>query len=196
MMGMQRESISGRVSRRQFIAGCAAMACLPTVGCAAFGGFFAPSPAATHDAADKATRGVMKELERAMKANPDKKPTLCFIGVTGGSCAADLSSMTRDILEGGSFKLIKKSDTQDALKESGVRPNNVFIPKERAKFVDALGTDVDYLLAGYVEKASDGDDDSASGDDNFQTSHGKRMVYKLELVEVKTNRKSEFIGDL
>lgn len=154
-----------------------------------FGGPFRSSnPETDRRAAEKATRGALDELERCASINSDKKITVCFIGVTGGPNAGSLSESTRERLESGSFRLLEKSDVQAALKESGVRANDVFIPRERRKFVEALGEDVDFLLAGYIERAKDEDDE--------ERSKGKRMVYKLELVNVETNQKSEFIADL
>ena len=76
-----------------------------------------------------------------------------------------------------------------ALKESGVSANNVFIPSEREKFVDALGESVDYLLAGYVE-TRELDGEESGGKEKM------KRVYKLELVELETSKKCEFVADL
>ena len=177
-------------ARRRFLTACACLTVLPlTEGCAMFGGaFHASDPVADRRAADKATRGALDELERCASLNSDKKLTVCFIGVTGGPNAGDLSNATRERLEGGSFRLLEKSDVQDALKESGVRANNIFIPNERRKFVEALGEDVDFLLAGYVERVDTDEDE--------ERSRSKRTVYRLELVEIETNKKSTFTADL
>ena len=107
--------------------------------------------------------------------------------MTGGPNAANLSSATRELLEEGNFRLLEKNVVQAALKESGVSPNNVFIPKEREKFVSELGEEVDYFMAGYVEKQEDEDDEGEKS---------KKTVYKLDLVNVATNRKSEFVAEI
>ena len=86
---------------------------------------------------------------------------------------------------------MEKSATTAAFKESGVRANNVFIPTERKKFIDALGEDVDFLLAGYIENVNP-DEDS----DGSEARKGRRVVYKLELVDVESNQKSVFTTDL
>ena len=80
------------------------------------------------------------------------------------------------------------------MKESDVRANNLFIPTERKKFVDALGEPVDYLLAGYVERGTV----PASGAQNAEASEDapKVKIFKLELVELETNRKFEFVAPL
>ena len=85
------------------------------------------------------------------------------------------------------------------MKESDVRANNLFIPTERKKFVAALGEPVDYLLAGYVERGivpTDGanQSDAQNADANENAKKGK--IFKLELVELETNRKFEFVAPL
>lgn len=149
--------------------------------------FHSSNPEADRRAADKAAKDALKELEREAKLHSDKKLVVCFIGVAGGSNAANLSTATRELLEEGDFRLLEKSAVQSALKESGVSPNNVFIPREREKFVAELGEDVDYFMAGYVEKQEEEDDDGKKS---------KRTVYKLELVNVATNHKSTFVADI
>ena len=156
-------------------------------GCATFGSFHKSDPAVDERAARKVADEALEELDRLAKLHSDRKISACFIGVSGGSNAASLSTTTRERLETGSFKTFDKSLVQNALKESGVHANNVFIPKEREKFVEALGEPVDYLLAGYVEKEPvDPDDDKSA----------KKDVYRLALVEVETNKKLEFVADL
>ena len=50
-----------------------------------------------------------------------------------------------------------------------------------------LGEEVDYFMAGYVEKQEDEDDEGEKS---------KKTVYKLDLVNVATNRKSEFVAEI
>ena len=185
------DGIEGRetvAARRRFLAACACLAGVPFVdGCAVANVFHSSDPEADRRAANKATKDALKELEREASLHSDKKLVVCFIGVAGGGSAANLSAATRERLEQGNFRLLEKSAVQSALKESGVSPNNVFIPREREKFVAELGEEIDYLMAGYVEKIEEEDDDGKKI---------KRTVYKLDLVNVATNRKSEFVADV
>jgi hypothetical protein len=187
--GLNRDEIEQAVaSRRRFLASCALLAGTPFVGgCAVANMFHSSNPEADRRAADKATKDALKELEHEASLHSDKKLVVCFIGVTGGPNAANLSSATRELLEEGNFRLLEKNVVQAALKESGVSPNNVFIPKEREKFVSELGEEVDYFMAGYVEKQEDEDDEGEKS---------KKTVYKLDLVNVATNRKSEFVAEI
>lgn len=186
-----RVSIFPIATRRSFLAAIAACAVASSCGgCALLGGAFRPSnPEADRRAANQASRDALKELERLAALNPKKKLVVCFIGATGGSNAGTLSDATREYLDGREFRLIDKDAVKKAFKESGVRANNVFIPAERKKFADALGEDLDYILAGYVETTD------ASSEDG-EESRGKRRVYKLELVDLETNEKREFVADL
>ena len=158
-------------------------------GCAAFNAFKSVDVGAATRAAENATRDASRELERLSALHTDRKLSVCFIGVAGGAEASSLSDATRERLgEVKGIKLFDKSTVQEALKESGVRANNVFIPTERAKFVDALGEPVDYLLAGYVE--------DVDLEETAETKGKTQRAYKLELVELETNKKCEFLANL
>ena len=185
------DRIEGReavAARRRFLAAFACLASAPFLGgCAVVEVFHSSDPEADRRAANKATKDALKELEREASLHSDKKLVVCFIGVAGGGSAANLSAATRERLEQGNFRLLEKSAVHAALKESGVSPNNVFIPREREKFVAELGEEIDFLMAGYVEKIVEEDEDGKSI---------KRTVYRLDLVNVATNRKSEFVVDV
>ena len=159
-------------------------------GCAAFSSLKPVDAAITNRAAESASRDATRELERLATLHKDGRPSVCFIGVSGGPEAASLSDATRERLgEIKSVKFFEKTAVQAALKESGVSANNVFIPSEREKFVDALGESVDYLLAGYVE-TRELDGEESGGKEKM------KRVYKLELVELETSKKCEFVADL
>ncbi len=178
-------------SRREFLGACLCASLLP--GCAVFNPFQHDNLQVDEGAARKAARDVVDELRRLseLPTYQKKKPTVCFLGVSGGGNSAEISAMTRDILSEGNFRLVEKSATTAAFKESGVRANNVFIPTERKKFINALGENVDYLLAGYIEKANP-DDEPEDG----EARKGRRTVYRLELLDVDSNQKSVFTADL
>ena len=181
------EDAGAVATRRRFLATCAVLAGAPLVGgCAVADIFLSSDPDADRIAANKATKDALKALEREASLHPDKKLVVCFIGVAGGGSAADLSAATRERLEQGNFRLVEKSAVQAALKASGVSPNNVFIPREREKFVSELGEDIDFLMAGYVERIVEEDEDGKKT---------RRTAYQLKLVNVATNRTFEFGGD-
>ena len=162
---------------------------LATFGCSIF---TRPKPidmTTAQHAVDETTRQVTAELERRVKLDGGKRPTVCFLGVMGDS-ATELSISTRSALDtSDSFRLLEKSVVQNALKESGVRANNIFIPAERKKFVEAVGEPVDYLIAGYVEYADPKEEEDGK-------SARASRVYRLELVNAETNVKSEFSAEL
>lgn len=151
-------------------------------------------------AVEKTTSEALQELQRLTVLNGKQNATLCFLGVSGKGDQSGLSEAARQQIEtGSSFRLLEKSAVQAALKESDVRANNLFIPSERKKFVAALGEPVDYLLAGYVEKGvvpTDGANVSAAQNGDASGNAKKQTVFKLELVELETNRKFEFIAPL
>lgn len=156
--------------------------------------------AVSSPAVEQATSEALQELQRLTVLNGKPNATLCFLGVSGKGDLGGLSEAARQQIEtSSSFRLLEKSAVQAALKESDVRANNLFIPTERKKFVDALGEPVDYLLAGYVEKGAvpnDGANNSAAQNNDASESAKKQTVFKLELVELETNRKFEFVAPL
>ena len=151
-------------------------------------------------AVEKATSDALQELQRLTVLNGKQNATLCFLGVSGKGDLGGLSEAARQQIEtSSSFRLLEKSAVQAALKESDVRANNLFIPTERKKFVAALGEPVDYLLAGYVERGTvpnaDANNPNAQNADSDENAK-KVKVFKLELVELETNRKFEFVAPL
>lgn len=156
--------------------------------------------AVSSPAVEKATSDALQELQRLTVLNGKQNATVCFLGVSGKGNLGGLSEAARQQIEtSSSFRLLEKSAVQAALKESDVRANNLFIPAERKKFVAALGEPVDYLLAGYVEKGSvpnDGANNSAAQNNDASENAKKQTVFKLELVELETNRKFEFVAPL
>ena len=152
--------------------------------------------AVSSPAVEKATSEALQELQRLTVLNGKQNATLCFLGVSGKGDQSGLSEAARQQIEtGSSFRLLEKSAVQAALKESDVRANNLFIPAERKKFVAALGEPVDYLLAGYVEKGTVPNADANASDAESDNAK-KQTVFKLELVELETNRKFEFVAPL
>ena len=156
--------------------------------------------AVSSPAVEKATADALQELQRLTVLNGKQNATLCFLGVSGKGDLGGLSEAARQQIEtSSSFRLLEKSAVQAALKESDVRANNLFIPAERKKFVAALGEPVDYLLAGYVERGTvppaDANSPNAQNDDSDENAP-KVKVFKLELVELETNRKFEFAAPL
>ena len=115
MAGDVRETtFSGREalkSRRGFILLCGTVAStFFTPGCALFGGAFHSSdPEVDRRAAEQATNGALKELERSAAVNKDKRLTVCFIGVTGGPNAENLSNSTREFLQDGNFNFLRRT---------------------------------------------------------------------------------------
>ena len=155
--------------------------------------------AVSSPAVEKATADALQELQRLTVLNGKQNATLCFLGVSGQGALGGLSEATRQQIEtSSSFRLLEKSAVQAALKESDVRANNLFIPTERKKFVAALGEPVDYLLAGYVELGTvPTADANNSGTQNASDEDAPKVkVFKLELVELETNRKFEFVAPL
>lgn len=196
-------SVESSSSKRRVVAFCLLLAALSStlsVGC--FGGKNDSEAVAavSSPAVEKATSEALQELQRLTVLNGKQNATLCFLGVSGKGDQSGLSEAARQQIEtGSSFRLLEKSAVQAALKESDVRANNLFIPAERKKFVAALGEPVDYLLAGYVEKGSvptDGANVSAAQNADASESAKKQTVFKLELVELETNRKFEFVAPL
>lgn len=171
-----------------------ALASTAFVGC--FGGKSDSESVAavSSPAVEKATSEALQELQRLTVLNGKQNATLCFLGVSGKGDLGGLSEAARQQIEAGSsFRLLEKSAVQAALKESDVRANNLFIPAERKKFVAALGEPVDYLLAGYVER---GTVPTAGAQADASEDAPKVKIFKLELVELETNRKFEFVAPL
>ena len=161
----KHEPVALSSSRRKFVIACICASCASLLpSCAAFSAFRHDKVKVDEGAARKAARDVVDELRRVaeLPTYQKKKPTVCFLGVSGGGNSAEISATTRDILSEGNFRLVEKSATTAAFKESGVRANNVFIPTERKKFIDALGEDVDFLLAGYIRMVRRRERDAAS----------------------------------
>ncbi len=156
--------------------------------------------AVSSPAVEKATSEALQELQRLTVLNGKQNATLCFLGVSGKGDLGGLSEAARQQIEtSSSFRLLEKSAVQTALKESDVRANNLFIPAERKKFIAALGEPVDYLLAGYVERGTvppDGANNSAAQNAETSENAKKVKIFKLELVELETNRKFEFVAPL
>ena len=170
------------------------------VGCFGGKGDSEAVAAVSSPAVEKATSEALQELQRLTVLNGKQNATLCFLGVSGKGDLGGLSEAARQQIEtGSSFRLLEKSAVQTALKESDVRANNLFIPTERKKFVAALGEPVDYLLAGYVERGTvpnaDANNPNAQNADSGENAK-KVKVFKLELVELETNRKFEFVAPL
>ena len=172
-----------------------ALASTTLVGC--FGGKNDSNAVAavSSPAVEKATSDALQELQRLTVLNGKQNATLCFLGVSGKGDLGGLSEAARQQIEtSSSFRLLEKSAVQAALKESDVRANNLFIPAERKKFVAALGEPVDYLLAGYVERGTVPTADAQNADASEDAP--KVKIFKLELVELETNRKFEFVAPL
>ena len=151
--------------------------------------------AVSSPAVEKATSDALQELQRLTVLNGKQNATLCFLGVSGKGDLGGLSEAARQQIEtSSSFRLLEKSAVQAALKESDVRANNLFIPTERKKFVAALGEPVDYLLAGYVERGTVPTAGAQNADSDEDAP--KVQIFKLELVELETNRKFEFVAPL
>lgn len=178
----------------------AAFASTALVGCFGGKGDSENVAAVSSPAVEKATSEALQELQRLTVLNGKSNATLCFLGVSGKGELGGLSEAARQQIEtSSSFRLLEKSAVQAALKESDVRANNLFIPAERKKFVAALGEPVDYLLAGYVERGTvPTDGANASAAQNGETSENakKGKIFKLELVELETNRKFEFVAPI
>lgn len=178
----------------------AAFASTAFVGC--FGGKNDSKTVAavSSPAVEKATSEALQELQRLTVLNGKQNATLCFLGVSGKGDLGGLSEAARQQIEtSSSFRLLEKSAVQAALKESDVRANNLFIPAERKKFVAALGEPVDYLLAGYVERGTvptASANNSAPQNADSSEDAPKVQIFKLELVELETNRKFEFVAPL
>ncbi|MBQ7814083.1 MAG: hypothetical protein IJ387_06270 [Thermoguttaceae bacterium] len=196
-------SVESSSAKRRVVVFCLLLVALSStffVGC--FGGKSDSEAVAavSSPAVEKTTSEALQELQRLTVLNGKQNATLCFLGVSGKGDQSGLSEAARQQIEtGSSFRLLEKSAVQAALKESDVRANNLFIPAERKKFVAALGEPVDYLLAGYVEKGSvpsDGANNSAAQNNDASENAKKQTVFKLELVELETNRKFEFVAPL
>lgn len=195
-------SVEPLASKRSVAVVCLFVAFFPTFLLGCFGGKSDSETVApiSSPAVEKATSDALQELQRLTVLNGKQNATLCFLGVSGKGELGGLSEAARQQIEtGSSFRLLEKSAVQAALKESDVRANNLFIPAERKKFVAALGEPVDYLLAGYVEKGvvpTDGANVSAAQNGDASGNAKKQTVFKLELVELETNRKFEFVAPL
>ena len=183
---------SSVLSRRAFC-GAAFVALCAAQGCAIFHRPKPIEPAVFKPAVSKNVGRAIKEATRLslLEEEKDEKPTICFIGVLGESADA-ISTATRDELElSNEIKTIDKNAMKVALKESGIKASEVYIPNKRKLFVESLGESFDYLLAGYVERV----EERVDPDDEESATHA-RTVYRLELVNLETNKKSEFVADL
>ena len=175
-------------TRRAFLASSfGGMGTLCALGCSTFSRLTTKTPVADASKIDDGTSQVKSELERYASANPTKKPLVCFVGVSGAG-AESISTVVREQLEDDEkYRVLPKNEMQDALKKSGVRDNNLFIPAEQKKFVKELAEPVDYILVGYVEKVQV---------DESNEDKGKKDVLRLELVEVGKPQKASFVVDL
>jgi len=183
-------SITARASqtRRAFITSIlGGIGTLCALGCSTFSRLTTKAPVVDAGKIEEATSQAKSELDRLANASKKEKPTVCFLGVIGNG-AESFSTATRERLEdGGNFRVLPKSQMQDAIKKSGVKANNLFIPTEQKKFVKELGEPIDYLLAGYLEKVPI---------DESNEDKGKKDVFRLDLVEIGTSRKASFVVDL
>ena len=189
-----RNTVSAdRLSRRAFVAAaCAGMLAAPA-GCALFNRPKKIDPSVFEPAVNRVTKVAIKELNRHSELDQEKKtdPTVCFLGVKGES-AESISEATRaELQDGEGYTLLKKEDVKVALSDAGIRANDVYIPAERKKFLRELGRPVDYFLAGYVEDVEERVDPN---DEESQLV--PKRVYRLELLCLETNKKSEFVADL
>ena len=178
-----RNTVSAdRLSRRAFVAAaCAGMLAAPA-GCALFNRPKKIDPSVFEPAVNRHS-----ELDQEKNTNP----TVCFLGVKGES-AESISEATRaELQDGEGYTLLKKEDVKEALSDAGIRANDVYIPAERKKFLRELGRPVDYFLAGYVEDVEERVDPN---DEESQLV--PKRVYRLELLCLETNKKSEFVADL
>jgi len=176
-------------SRRAFLTSCLGVLgttlCAP--GCSTFSRLTTKAPTPDSRKIDEATSQVKSELERFASVSKKEKPTVCFLGVSGLG-AEDFSTVAREQLEDDEkIHILSKSKMQDALKSSGIKANNLFIPVERKKFVQELGEPVDYIVAGYVEKVPIDESDE---------DKGKKDVFRLDIVEVESSKKSSVVVDL
>ncbi len=170
------------------------------VGC--FGGKGGDSDAIdasfSSPAVEQTVSGALADLQRLSTLSENKEPTICFLGVSGkapGAPASAFSAATRRQFESrSSFRTLEKSAVESALKESDVRANNLFIPAERKKFVAALGEPVDFLLTGSLEPGKKADSDDSDGESDSNAATGS--IYKLELVDLATNKKYEYVAKL
>lgn len=200
------------VSRRAFLGAACLCLCAAPTGCAML---HRPKPidaAVYTTAVSKTTSQALKEIKRQgsieavldkdkekdkdgangeTKSESKEKPVVCFIGVLGNS-AEEISNAARaELDDSAEIKLIGKAKFQAALKECGIRASEVYIPAQRKLFVEQLGESFDYLMAGYVETIEEPIDPN---DENSKTYD--KTIFRLELVNMETNRKSEFTADL
>ena len=162
-------------------------------GCAAFRRPKPIEPSVFRPAASKTVKGAVKEMTRLADLEKDKakKPTVLFIGVLGDN-ADSISQATREALEDApEIRTIDKDRMKAALKERGLKPSQVYLPEQRKQFTEALGESFDYLLAGYVEQT---DEPIDPNDENSKTY--AKTIYRLEVVDMETNKTSQFIADL
>ena len=194
---------SVKLTRRALLAAALFGPVASTFGCAMFNKPKKLDPSLCSRAVSKTTAEAVKEIARVSEldetvqneSNGDKKsskkPVVCFIGVLGNG-AEDVSKAARAELEDAKgIRLIEKSAMTAALKESGIKGSEVYIPAQREKFVDALGEPFDYLLAGFVEDVEEHVDPD---DEDSKTI--PKTIFRLELVQLETNRKAEFTADL
>ncbi len=175
-------------TRRVFLASSlCGMGTLCALSCSTFSRLTSKAPTADARKIDEATSMVKNELERLSNASKRETPTICFLGVSGAG-AGSFSTATREQLENEEkIRVLSQSKMQDAIKQSGVKANNLFIPTEQKKFVKELGEPIDYILAGYIETVPIDESDE---------DKGKKDVFRLELVEIESSQKSSFVVDL
>ena len=180
------------LTRRGFLAWSGmACACAYMNGCAVFHRPRKIDASARSRAVESAVGQALKDMTRLANLNDGKKPLVCFLGVMGEGAEEFSDSVREELARSREIETVSKSDIQAALKEAGVRGTEVYIPAQRKLFTSALGKEFDYLLAGYIEEAEEHVDPD---DENSRTI--RKMVFRLELVEMSTNKKAEYVEDV
>ena len=163
------------------------MGTLCALSCSTFSRLTSKAPTADAQKISEATSMVNNELERLSNASKGATPTICFLGVSGAGAGSFSTAMREQLENEEKYRVLPQSKMQDAIKQSGVKANNLFIPTEQKKFVKELGEPIDYILAGYIETVPIDESDE---------DKGKKDVFRLELVKIENSQKSSFIVDL
>lgn len=83
---------------------------------------------------------------------------ICFLGVRDvyGHEIPELSaSVRRRFAASPSYQFLDDATLDAGLKKSDVKKNDVFIPEEREKLTQALGTELDYFLSARIIRTGD-----------------------------------------